>query len=276
MEGAALPAARKVCRSCRVEKSIDQFYDRRGHGRVVLNCVECRDRFAAVRATSTAAISAMRAIGRGESAVLPLPDPVHLAPRQNLTHRVLANMYHEGGRVDTDTPEMAAARGQISAIQRQHRVQRRHGEEPSQTPTMSGLLRQQQPADTEDGLPPSAQPRDETPSATGDEEDNPQAPQSQLPRLGRIPARRSRPPSPSPRSRARPRGRPRLARNPVGRPRGYHSAAAPPRDESTPRDFDQPGPRFSGDDQEAPLSAEDTAIKREFDEALAAEEMQRC
>jgi hypothetical protein len=40
-------------------------------------------------------------------------------------------MYHEGGRVETDTPEMAAARGQIAAIQRQHRVQRRHGEQPS-------------------------------------------------------------------------------------------------------------------------------------------------
>ena len=43
-----------------------------------------------------------------------------------------------------------------------------------------------------------------------------------------------------------------------------------------PREFDEPGPRFTGDDQEAPLSAEDTAIKREFDEALAAEGMQRC
>ncbi|KAK4148345.1 hypothetical protein C8A00DRAFT_39133, partial [Chaetomidium leptoderma] len=78
-------------------------------------------------------------------------------------------MYHEGGRVDTDTPEMAAARGQISAIQRQHRVQRRHGEEPSQTPTMSGLLRQQQPADTEDGAPSSAQPRE---SSVGDDDDS--------------------------------------------------------------------------------------------------------
>ena len=112
----------------------------------------------------------MSAIGRGERPAPALPDPVRLAPRRNLTHRVLASMYHEGGRVDTDTPEMAAARGQISAIQRQHRVQRRHGEEPSQTPTMSGLLRQQQPADAEDDLPPLAQARDETPSAAGDED----------------------------------------------------------------------------------------------------------
>jgi hypothetical protein len=65
---------------------------------------------------------------------------------------------------------MAVARGQISAIQRQHRVQRRHGEEPSQTPTMSGLLRQQQPGDAEDDLPPSAQLRAITSSATGDDE----------------------------------------------------------------------------------------------------------
>jgi hypothetical protein len=61
---------------------------------------------------------------------------------------------------------------------------------------------------------------------------------------------------------------------PVGRPstRGRRVAVSePPR-----RDFDEPGPQFSGDDQEAPLSPEDIAIKREFDEALAAEEMKRC
>ncbi|EAQ88882.1 hypothetical protein CHGG_05501 [Chaetomium globosum CBS 148.51] len=214
MEGAALPAAPKVCRRCRVEKNIDQFYDRRGNGRLVLNCLECRDRLAGARAASTAAISAMSAIGRGESAALSLPDPVHLAPRQNLTHRVLASMYHEGGRLDTDTPEMAAARGQVSAIRRQHRVQRRQGEEPSQTPTMSGLLRQQQPADAEDG-PASAQQRDDAPSAVRDDEDNPQATQPQLPRAGRIPARRRPPPSSPPRSHGRQRGRPRLSRNPL-------------------------------------------------------------
>ena len=46
-------------------------------------------------------------------------DERPIAPRQNLTHRVLAGIYDEGGHVATDTPEMAAARGQISAIQRQ-------------------------------------------------------------------------------------------------------------------------------------------------------------
>ncbi|EAQ85210.1 hypothetical protein CHGG_09224 [Chaetomium globosum CBS 148.51] len=206
------------------------------------------------RAASTVSISAVSAIGRGERPAPARPDPVHLAPRQNLTHRVLASMYHEGGR---------------------HRVQRRHGEEPSQTPTMSGLLRQQQPADAEDG-PASAQQRDDAPSAVRDDEDNPQATQPQLPRVGRIPARRRPPPSSPPRSHGRRRGRPRLSRNPVGRPRGHRSAAVPPRDESPPRQFDEPGPRFTGGDQETPLLAEDIAVKREFDEALAAETMQRC
>ncbi|EAQ87248.1 predicted protein [Chaetomium globosum CBS 148.51] len=46
--------------------------------------------------------------------------------------------------------------------------------------------------------------------------------------------------------------------------------------ENPPRKFDEPGPRFTGDDQETPLLAEDMATKREFDEALAAEKMQRC
>lgn len=60
----------------------------------------------------------------------------------------------------------------------------------------------------------------------------------------------------------------------MGRPstRGRRAAVSAP----TRRDFDEPGPRFSGDDQEAPLSSEDIAIKREFDEALAAGDMKRC
>jgi hypothetical protein len=45
---------------------------------------------------------------------------------------------------------------------------------------------------------------------------------------------------------------------------------------NAPRELNEPGPRFTGDDQETPLLAEDIAIKREFDEALAAEDMQRC
>ena len=44
MEGAASPAARKVCHSCHVEKPLDQFYNRRGNGRVVADCLDCRDR----------------------------------------------------------------------------------------------------------------------------------------------------------------------------------------------------------------------------------------
>jgi hypothetical protein len=156
-------------------------------------------------------------IARRPIAVPAPPDAVHLAPRQNLTHRVLANMYHKDGRVDTDTPEMAAARAQISAIQRRHRVKRRHGEELSQTPTMSGLLRQQHPAGAEDGLPPSAQPRE---SSARDEDDSSQAPQSQLPRRGRVPTPRSPPSRSSSQSRSRPRGRPRLSRNPDDESRG--------------------------------------------------------
>jgi hypothetical protein len=192
-------------------------------------------------------------------------------------------MYHEGGRVDTDTSEMAAARAQISAIQRQHRVQRRHGEEPPQTPTMSGLLRHQQPAGIEDSAHPSAQPRE---SSVRDDDDGSQVSQPQLPRLGR-PVQHSPPSRSSSQSRSRARGRPRLARddsdtqsrgsrgrppltrNPVGRPSRAGS-------EAPLRNFDEPGPRFSGDDQEAPLSLEDVTIKRAFDEAVAAEEMRRC
>ena len=188
-------------------------------------------------------------------------------------------MYHEGGRVDTDTPEMAAARAEISAIQRRHRVERRHGEEPSQTPTISGLLRQQQPDDADDGLP--RPPRGRTLQRRTI------IVRSSLSRNSLAWTALHVAPPPRDRRRSRTvvrevdpalRGvdalvvarvvRPPAARNPVGRP---SRANEPP-----PRDLDEPGPRFSGDDQESPLSPEDVAIKREFDEALAAEKMQRC
>ncbi len=44
MEGAPAPVAQKVCHSCRVQKDLGQFYDRRGNGRIVADCLECRDR----------------------------------------------------------------------------------------------------------------------------------------------------------------------------------------------------------------------------------------
>jgi hypothetical protein len=47
-------------------------------------------------------------------------------------------------------------------------------------------------------------------------------------------------------------GRPRLERNPVGRPRTQNLP-----EENPPREFNEPGPRFTGDDRETPLLAED-------------------
>ncbi|EAQ90479.1 hypothetical protein CHGG_02414 [Chaetomium globosum CBS 148.51] len=182
-------------------------------------------------------------------------------------------MYHERGRVATDSPEMAIARDQRLAIQRRHRVKRRHGEQPSPTPPLSGLLRGEQVRNAGDEAPTIN--RDnrlpvqvfEEEQFEGDADDLRHALQ-QLPHRGSLPQRR--PASPG-LSRGRPRGRPRLARNPVGRPRKQRLA-----EENTPREFDEPAPQFMGNDQEAPLSPEDIAIKREFDEALAAVEMQRC
>jgi hypothetical protein len=37
-------AARKKCHGCSVEKAIDQFYALRGPRRIVVNCLDCRDR----------------------------------------------------------------------------------------------------------------------------------------------------------------------------------------------------------------------------------------
>ncbi|KAK3905260.1 hypothetical protein C8A05DRAFT_12930 [Staphylotrichum tortipilum] len=264
--------ARKTCPKCRAEQDIDQFYDARGNGKIVINCLSCRNKQKLHVDASRASTRAYHAITRGENHAPPLAP--ESGPRRNLTHSVLAAMFRERGRVATDTSEMAAARDQRLAIQRRHRVERRHGEQPSQTPPLSGLLRRQQLRNAEDEAPMISQgnllpvqvPEEDL---EGDADGFQHIP-PQIPRRGRPPKRRS--PSPSlPRSRGRPRGRPRLARNPVGRPR---KQSLP--EENPLREFDEPGPRFTGNDQEAPLSAEDTTIKREFDEALAAEEMQRC
>ncbi|KAI1101806.1 hypothetical protein F4804DRAFT_288987 [Jackrogersella minutella] len=59
------------------------------------------------------------------------------APRRNLTHAVLGEMFHKGGR-----PETAAARQEQSNIQCRHRTERRHGEDPSQTATIDDLIRE--------------------------------------------------------------------------------------------------------------------------------------
>jgi hypothetical protein len=78
---------------------------------------------------------------RSEAAAdLPVPQAQLPPQRRNLTHDVLSERYHVHGRVETDTPTMAAARQQRAEIQRDHRRRRRQGEEISQTPTLSSLL----------------------------------------------------------------------------------------------------------------------------------------
>ena len=48
--------------------------------------------------------------------------------------------YHLGGRVETDSVAMAAARRDQAGIQRRHRLERRHGDDPSQTPPLISLV----------------------------------------------------------------------------------------------------------------------------------------
>jgi len=100
---------------------------------------------------------------------------------------------------------MAASRDIILAIQGCHRVERRHGEEPSQTPSMSYLLCQQQPANIAStvlpvssspdlqnptfDLPPVTQPTEPVRQGTNGEEmgavkNNQQAVPPRLPRRG--------------------------------------------------------------------------------------------
>jgi hypothetical protein len=52
----------------------------------------------------------------------------------------MGERYHLGGRVETDTVAMAAARQEQAGIQRRHRLERRHGDDPSQTPPFISLV----------------------------------------------------------------------------------------------------------------------------------------
>jgi hypothetical protein len=53
-----------------------------------------------------------------------LLSTTNFPPRRNLTHGVLSERYHLGGRVETDTVAMAAARQEQAEIQRRHRLER--------------------------------------------------------------------------------------------------------------------------------------------------------
>jgi ATP-dependent DNA helicase PIF1 len=75
-------------------------------------------------------------------------------PRRNLTHGILSERYHLGGRVETDTVAMAAARQEQAEIRRRHRLERRHGDDPSQTPGFSSLVARHEISQGTEALPP--------------------------------------------------------------------------------------------------------------------------
>jgi hypothetical protein len=107
---------------CKTEQNIDQFLHVRGNGRIVLNCLTCRHKdklhvislftvmvvFSSANLlqveASRASIEISRAIARGENSLLAFAPALAPGPQRNLTHGVLATMYHERGRVPTDTP----------------------------------------------------------------------------------------------------------------------------------------------------------------------------
>src|SRR5467141_5320573 len=68
--------------------------------------------------------------------LLSVPNP----PRRNVTHGVMSERYHLGGRVETDTVAMTAARQDQAGIQRRHRLERRQGDDPSQHPPFTSLV----------------------------------------------------------------------------------------------------------------------------------------
>jgi ATP-dependent DNA helicase PIF1 len=68
----------------------------------------------------------------------------------------MSERYHLGGRAETDTVAMAmaAARQDQAGIQRRHRLERRHGDDPSQTPPfISPVARHEISQGTEEPAP---------------------------------------------------------------------------------------------------------------------------
>jgi hypothetical protein len=66
----------------------------------------------------------------------------------------MSERYHLGGRVETDTVAMAAARQDQAGIQRRHRLEHRQGDDPSQTPPFTSLVaRHEVSQDTEEPQP---------------------------------------------------------------------------------------------------------------------------
>ena len=106
-------------------------------------------------------------------------------PRRNVTHGVMSERYHLGGRVETDTVAMAAARQDRAGIQRRHRLERRLGDDPSQTPPFTSLVaRHEVSQDTEEpplqlsinpALPNQPRPSLPRPSLAHDPIDPPQS-----------------------------------------------------------------------------------------------------
>ena len=80
----------------------------------------------------------------------------------------MSERYHLGGRVETDTVAMAAARQDQAGIQRRHRFERRHGDDPSQTPPFISLVaRHEISQGTEE--PPPQQPLQSAPALSGNQ-----------------------------------------------------------------------------------------------------------
>ncbi|KAN0067123.1 hypothetical protein V8E54_014770 [Elaphomyces granulatus] len=83
--------------------------------------------------------------------LLSVPNP---PPRRNLTHGVMGERYRLGGRVETDTVAMAAARQEQAGIQRRHRLERRQSDDPSQTPPFTSLVARHEVSQSTEEPPP--------------------------------------------------------------------------------------------------------------------------
>ncbi|KAJ5171639.1 hypothetical protein N7492_004232 [Penicillium capsulatum] len=159
-------SSRRHCPRCNRVQPISQFQPLKGSG-LTTDCLTCRTTRNAQRRDSREALRPMHPF-----VPPPAPSPDGLPPMDTRPHFMRptvassrratvppAQEFRYRGIHSSDDSPHADARRQRAIIQREHRVQRRHGEQPPSTPSLTQLIQQNTvvtPSSTSSTAPPSS------------------------------------------------------------------------------------------------------------------------
>src|SRR2546423_6128901 len=158
--------SKKTCTRCLQRKLLHHFVSSSGN-RSFQRCTSCRESDAAVKAMKRLAERSPSSSLRSNIVVGPLQQPSSTTPASSQSYStgpttptiptapsLLPRIAPAGcrehrepqfllrGQNSQDPAEVAEARAERVAIQRQHRAARRHGESPSPTPELPSMVRQ--------------------------------------------------------------------------------------------------------------------------------------